>query len=187
MDLIKNEEELRSAMHHKTRYNINLSEKKGLKLVGDKQDIETFWKLLKQTSEHDNFGTHEKTYYEKMLSVLSDRVATVFVEYNGKPIAGAIILRDGNKSYYLHGAMDRSPEFKPLMAPYFLHWEVMKGGKQWGIVQYDFWGIDAKKYSGVTKFKLGWGGRQVEYPGSFDLPISKFWYYTYKLINKIRK
>ncbi len=184
LDTTKTEEELLAAMHHKTRYNINLSEKKGLKLVGDKQDVDAFWKLLKQTSAHDNFGTHPKSHYEKLVSQLSSNTATVFVEYEGKFIAGAIILRHGDQAYYLHGAMDRDPKYKPLMAPYFLHWEIIKGGKQWGVASYDFWGIDAKKYPGVTRFKLGWGGREIHYPGSFDLPISKFWYYTYKLIRR---
>jgi len=61
----------------------------------------------------------------------------------------------------------------------------MKLFKTRGYMFYDFWGIDSKKWPGVTRFKLGWGGNQVEYPGSFDLPISKFWYLVYKLAKKI--
>lgn len=184
LDLEKSEEELLAAMHHKTRYNINLSEKKGLKLVGDKQDMEKFWELLQQTAKADNFSTHPKSYYEKILSVLGQNIGTVFVEHEGRAIAGAIILRWGDTAYYLHGAMDRDPKYKPMMAPYFLHWNIIKGGRQW-VKHYDFWGIDANKYPGVTRFKLGWGGRQVEYPGSFDLSIRKFWYLIYKLKNKV--
>lgn len=44
---------------------------------------------------------------------------------------------------------------------------------------YDLWGIDTQKWPGVTRFKLGWGGRVVEYPGAFDLVVSKLWYYAY--------
>ena len=46
-------------------------------------------------------------------------------------------------------------------------------------------GIDAKKWPGVTRFKLGWGGDIKEYPGSFDLPVSKIWYLGYNLARKI--
>ena len=88
-----------------------------------------------------------------------------------------------NTAYYLHGAMDR--EYKSLMAPYFMHWEIIKKLKVEGCKLYDFWGIDAKKWPGVTRFKLGWGGDQKEYPGSFDLVISKFWYFIYGLARKI--
>ena len=69
-----------------------------------------------------------------------------------------------------------------MMAPYYLHWELIKVAKKYGLNNYDFWGIDAKRDPGVTRFKLNWGGQTIEYPGSFDLPVSKFWYLVYKLL-----
>ena len=52
IDLNLPEEHLLSRMHQKTRYNINLSEKKGLKLE-ESDDVSTFWKLLEQTAKKD--------------------------------------------------------------------------------------------------------------------------------------
>lgn len=100
------------------------------------------------------------------------------------PIAGALTLTYGDTAYYLHGAMDR--EYRNLMAPHFMHWEIMKLYKHEGFGYYDFWGIDARKWPGVTRFKLGFGGREIEYPGSFDLPISKFWYVVYTMARKFK-
>ena len=71
IDLNLSEEHLLGRMHQKTRYNINLSEKKGLKLE-ESADIGIFWKLLKQTAKQDQFGTHPKEYYEKMIDFFSD-------------------------------------------------------------------------------------------------------------------
>ena len=71
------------------------------------------------------------------------------------------------------------------MAPYSLHWENIKYLKQNGLKYYDLWGADARKWPGVTRFKLGWGGDVKEYPGSFDIPVSKFWYFIYKLKQKL--
>ena len=116
----------------------------------------------------------------------------VFVEHDerplgkirDKPIAGAILLTYGDTVYYLHGAMDR--DYKSWMAPYLMHWEIIKWAKKQGYHYYDFWGIDTSRWPGVTRFKLGFGGQQVEYPGSFDMPISKFWYFAYNLAGRIR-
>ena len=184
IDLERSEEELLGAMHHKTRYNIKVAEKCGLIFtVGN--DMDAFWKLLKHTAENDNFSTHPKEYYQKLSSTPGLVAEMVFIKHEGVPVAGALLLVHGDTVYYLHGAMDRDPKYKPMMAPYKLHWEVVKWAKGYGMKHYDLWGINANRWPGVTRFKLGWGGREVEYPGSFDLPVSKFWYLIYKIVKKV--
>lgn len=186
LNLHLEENELLSRMHHKTRYNINLASKKDFELV-ESDDIKSFWKLLKKTAKADNFSTHSLEYYKQLLEFFknSDKLKTklFLVEHDGRPVAGAIVMLYGDTAYYLHGASDR--DYRSLMAPYFMHWEIIKKVKSVGYKYYDFWGIDARKWPGVTRFKLGWGGDTVEYPGSFDLPISKFWYLIYKIARKI--
>jgi lipid II:glycine glycyltransferase (peptidoglycan interpeptide bridge formation enzyme) len=41
-------------------------------------------------------------------------------------------------------------------------------------------------WAGITRFKMGFGGKVVEYPGAFDLPISKFWYRMYCWSKKLK-
>ena len=185
------EEELLSQMRHKTRYNIRLAEKKGLRLE-ESTDVETFWRLLQNTAKNDKFYTHTKDYYEKLLSYFHhDRSENTtelsarlfFVYHHNQAIAGAIVMTYGDTAYYLHGAMDR--DYKKLMAPYFMHWEIIKFFQLTSYKHYDLWGIDAQNWPGVTRFKLGWGGETKEYSGSFDIPISKFWYLAYNLARKI--
>ena len=185
IDLKKSEQELLGALHHKTRYNVNLALKKNLDFK-ESGDIEAFWKLLKKTSEKDKFSPHKRSYYENLLEFFKDRnikTKLVLVYHEDKPIAGAILIFYENIAYYLHGAMDR--KYKNLMAPYMMHWKIIMLAKSLGCEYYDFWGIDSGKWPGVTRFKLGWGGRVIEHPGSFDLPISGFWYFVYKIIRKI--
>lgn len=193
IDLDLPEEYLLGRMHQKTRYNINLSDKKGLKLE-ESDDVETFWKLLRQTAKKDQFSTHSRAYYEKMLNFFSgdgELQAKLFlVKYDNRYVGGAIVMIYHNSAYYLHGAMDR--EYKSLMVPYFMHWEIIKRLKATSYKLqdtsckfYDLWGIDAKKWPGVTRFKLGWGGEQKECPGSFDIPIYKFWYFVYNIARKL--
>jgi len=187
LDLTKSEEELIAAMHEKTRYNIRLSEKKNLILKTGTAD--NFWKLMEETTKRDEFRAHPKKYYEKMLEGIAGdgknkmRVELKIVYLNGTPLATAIIGYFGDTATYFHGAS--SYEYRNLMAPYFLHWEIIKEAKKLGYKYYDFWGIDEKKWPGVTRFKKGFGGFEISYPGTFDLPINKLWYKIYNLAKKL--
>ncbi|MDO8558899.1 MAG: peptidoglycan bridge formation glycyltransferase FemA/FemB family protein, partial [bacterium] len=183
-------DELLTAMHHKTRYNIGVADKHGV-VVGEDGNVDSFLRLLKKTAKRDRFNPHPAEYYKKMFDYSGFQTKLYSAKHDGKPfgkaqgepIAAALILIYGDAGYYLHGASDY--ECHSLMAPYALHWHIIKQLKAEGLKQYDLWGIDARKWPGVTRFKLGWSGQTVEYPGSFDLPISKFWYLVYQLARKI--
>ncbi|MBI2057626.1 MAG: peptidoglycan bridge formation glycyltransferase FemA/FemB family protein [Candidatus Yanofskybacteria bacterium] len=185
LDLFKSEDDLLDAMHHKTRYNIKVAEKNGI-VVKESDDFESFWNLIKKTAKRDKFSSHTKDYYEKLLKFFNDgkeitsRLSLAY--YKDKPVAGLILLTYKNTAYYLHGASDY--DYRSYMAPHKLHWEVIKELKALGFELYDFWGIDANKWPGVTRFKLGWGGKVVEHPGSFDLSLSWFWFLAYKMARK---
>lgn len=187
LDLTKSEDELLAAMHEKTRYNIRLAEKKNLILKNE--TFENFWKLTEETTARDKFRPHPKKYYESMLRNISGdgkngmRVELKIAYFENHPTAAAIIGYFGDTATYLHGAS--SQEHRNLMAPYFLHWKIIKETKKLGYKFYDFGGIDEAKWPGVTRFKKGFGGFEINYPGTFDLPINKLWYTIYNLAKKI--
>lgn len=187
VDLSKSDEELTSLMHHKTRYNINVAKKNNIE-IRESKDIDSFLKLLKKSSEHNKFHGHLASYYKSMYDFLSTKedmdISIQLAYLDGKEIAGGIFLGFGDTMHYLHGGMDR--EYRNLMAPHLLHWEVMQMARSKGYSKYDFWGIDERAYPGVTRFKLGWGGQVVEYPGSFDLPLKGFKYWALNIIRKFR-
>lgn len=188
IDLTQTESELLSKMHPRTRHNIDLGEQKGL-AVEESGDADIFWRLLRRTAHRDVSDPHTRQYYQKLLDIdgLSghgELEAKLFVaKFQQKPIAALIILIHGDRAFCLYGAADR--EYRTLMAPYSMHWQAMKYLKSRGCMAYDFWGIDAAKWPGLTRFKLSWGGRQIEYPGAFDLVLRPIWYDIHKLIRKI--
>ncbi|MBI2063740.1 MAG: peptidoglycan bridge formation glycyltransferase FemA/FemB family protein [Candidatus Yanofskybacteria bacterium] len=193
IDLGQNEDELLMAMHHKTRYNIGVADKHGI-VIGEDGSIDSFLRLLKKTAKRDRFNPHPAEYYKKMFDYNGLQTKLYSAKHDGKSVAAALVLIYGDAGYYLHGASDY--EHHSLMAPYALHWHIIKQLKAEGLKKYDLWGIDARKWPGVTRFKLGWlgspkptgeggGSHVVEYPGSFDLPLSKFWHLVYKLARKI--
>lgn len=177
---------LLAAMHYKTRYNIKVAENHGV-TVDESKDMATFWRLLKKTTARDEFSSHPKDYYEKLLNFDwgndGPKVRLFLAKHQDKPAAAAIVLIYGGTGYYLHGASDY--EHRSAMAPFMLHWRIIQLLRKAGIENYDLWGIDAKKWPGVTRFKLNWGGRTIDRPSSFDLPISKIWYSAYKIARKI--
>lgn len=184
LDLSLSDEELLSQMHHKTRYNIQLAQRHGLEFR-ESNDIDAFWGLMQKTTTADGFAPHPRAFYEKLLELEGELETKMFLVYNGTtPLAGMLLLIHGDRAYYLHGAMDR--EYKSLMAPYLMQWEAIRYARSQECAHYDLWGIDSERWPGVTRFKLGFGGKQVEYPGAFDIVVSRFWYFVYNLVRKFR-
>jgi peptidoglycan pentaglycine glycine transferase (the first glycine) len=186
LDLNKPTAELLREMQPKTRYNIKLADKKGVKFIeGGKDRFEDFWSLLDQTSDRDKFNPHGRNYYEAMIKMPDSPVKLFFAEYRGKPIATSLVSCFGDTATYLHGGS--ANENRNVMAPYLLQWQAIKLAKDKGLKYYDFHGIDEKKWPGVTRFKRGFGGLAVNYPGTYDLVYDSSWYSVYKMIRKVRR
>ena len=185
LDLTKSEEEILDKMHPKTRYNIRLAEKRGVrvKISQNQNEIEIFLKLLEKTAQRDKFKIYPFYYYRKLLQLDKDFVKLFLAEYQGKIIAGNLMIFFADTITYLHGASDN--QYRNMMAPYLLHWTAIKEARRLCLKYYDFWGIDEKKWPGVTRFKKGFGGKIIEYPGTFNLIFNKFWYKLYILGKKL--
>ncbi|MDD5567218.1 MAG: peptidoglycan bridge formation glycyltransferase FemA/FemB family protein [Patescibacteria group bacterium] len=198
LDLNQSEEVLINAMHQKTRYNIRLAEKKGLKIsIGwSAKDVADFCKLIQDTSQRDKFKPHTDKYYQTMVETFGGewdtkekcRIKIYRAEYQGQTLAMNLMLRFGDTVTYLHGAS--SNDDRNLMAPYLLQWQAIKDAKAAGASHYDFWGIaptdDPKHpWAGLTRFKKGFGGKIIRYWGTADIVYHSLWYIFYGLAKKI--
>ena len=185
LDLSLSEDDLLKAMHQKTRYNIKLAEKKGVKISeGGDQEFKKFWRLMSLTGERDGFRLHGEGHYKNLLSA-KENIKLFLASYEGKIIAAGLFCFYGARVTYLHGASDN--EARNLMAPYLLQWEIIKKARAEGYKYYDFYGIDDKKWPGVTRFKLGFGGFIQEYPGTYDFIFKPIIYGLYQLLRKIKR
>ncbi len=197
LDLRLDESALRSAMHQKTRYNIGLAEKRAVLVQrsADPADLDRFIELMSKTSQRDRFRSHSAAHYRALLSFFgsgsgrtSPQVELFIARHANRTVAANIVVFFGNTATYLHGAS--SYEDRALMAPHLLQWWTIQEAKRRGYRWYDFWGIARQPghpWAGVTRFKLGFGGQPVAYPGTFDLPLRNGWYRMYEVARRVRR
>lgn len=202
LDLRTSEADLLASMHSKTRYNIRLSERKGV-TVRNEKDTDVFWTLNMETTGRDGFKSHEKAYYEAFIAMDMCRQYTAYFE--DTPIASILAVTYDGVTTYVHGASSNA--HRNTMAPYLLQWHAIQSAKATGDTQYDFWGIAPihaegtekqetcyngycwdvnHKWTGITRFKVGFGGDVVTYPEAKDVILRPILYKLYKLLHKIR-
>jgi len=187
LDLSKTEEELQKDFKQKTRQNINFALKSGVEVVKKKNLFEDFYKLMQKTKERREFGIHSRLYYENILKISEGRVQSELFSalFKGKVINSAIALFFGNRATTLHAGSDY--EYRHFKSANLLYWEIILEAKRRGLKELDFWGIDEKKWPGITIFKKGFGGEEFEYPQGIDIVFQEFWYSVYKIIKVIRR
>lgn len=183
MDLTKSQDDLLMGFEEKTRYNIRLSEKKGVKVREDSTNagIETFYKIYQETSKRDVFLIHPRSYYLKLKECLVDRrMANVFIaEYQDKPVASLFAFRFGDRVWYMYGASMN--EYRNVMPNHALHWHMIKWAKEKGCRVYDLWGIpsnpnESHPLYGVYRFKKGFNATLKSWIGVYDLPFDRLSY-----------
>lgn len=195
MNISKSEEEILAGMKQKTRYNIKLAEKKGVKVLVSREEkyIDEFCRLVRITAQRDKIKSHPEGYYRKMFEVIpSDILKLYLAEYEGKIIAANIILFFGKFATYMHGASDN--EYRNVMAPYLLQWQAIQDAKKTGCDWYDFGGVkvkseSGKSWEGITKFKTGFAANKepIQFPGSYDIILKPAKYKLYRALQKIKK
>ncbi len=190
------EEDLMGDMHEKTRYNIRLAQKHGVFIkLGIKENLDEnkkiFWQLISETTKRQNISSYTKKYYDKMIESFYKEEThnrtnafgkIYFAYYKDKPLGAAFVVFFGKRATYLHGGT--SLEHKNTMAPYLLHWEIMRSAKKDGFIEYDLGGVDEQRWPGITRFKKGFGGTTEQYPNAVDLPVSNGKYALYTLMRK---
>ena len=199
LDLTQSEEELLANMHHKSRYNIRLAEKKGVKIIEDNsnQAFGEYLKLMEETSKRQKFYAHTPSYHKLMWETLGRaKIARLFLakyknDSNDEILVAWILFLFNNTLYYPYGAS--STKFRNFMPSNLMMWEAIKFGKRAGATKFDMWGAlgpDPKSndpWYGFHKFKEGYGATLTELAGSFDLVVKPFAYSIYNFIHILRE
>lgn len=200
IDLRKPEDSLLAEMHQKTRYNIRLAERRNVRVEqtfalspGHGLYFEEALDLIVRTASRQRYLGYPKTYYRQLLDFFAlhepDRVrASVYKAiYGDELLASAVVVDFGGVRTYLFGGS--SDQHRDVMAPYLLHWRAMQDAKVLGAHTYDFGGLEtgAGFRAGFARFKLGFGGKTVEYPGAYDIVLKPLLYHPYRYLRSLHR
>ncbi len=192
VDLRKDESDLRHDLSSGHRNAINGSERRGLALFMSRslQDVEGFLELLHQTSGSRGFRAHDDRYYRVMLETLMPLKAASLglAKCNGELVAAAIFFDYGDTRAYAHAGANQ--EARKLQAAAPLVWQAILDGKTEGLARFDLWGIapegapESHPWAGFTRFKRSFGGSEITYTGTWEMPIKKSKYRIYRIAKK---
>ncbi|MFZ3071382.1 MAG: peptidoglycan bridge formation glycyltransferase FemA/FemB family protein [Anaerolineaceae bacterium] len=200
IDLTRDEEALLAGMKQKTRYNIRLAERKGVR-VETTRDLAGFYTLMQTTAARDGFALHDFSYYQKVFEVFEPLGKCVLLRasYEDQPLAYLMLFINQGRAWYFYGASD--DESRNLMPTYLLQWEAMRWSKAHGASVYDLWGIPDEDEEvlerdftnrsdglwGVYRFKRGFGGTIVRSAPAFIRVYQPLIYRVYRWWRKRRQ
>ena len=169
----KTEDEIFAAFHSKTRYNIRLAERRGVKteIRADGRALDDFARLMFDTGIRDGFVTRPRAYFESMLRNLEEHARLYMAYHDGEAIAGSLAVWFGDKVWYLYGAS--ANERRELMPNYLLQWSMLRWAVEKKCRVYDFRGVSGdlsedNPLYGLYRFKKGFGGEFCEFVGELD-------------------
>ena len=183
-------EQLLSGMKSKTRYNIRLSQRKGVDVrSATEAELETWYRLYRDTARRNGIHLEGMDVFPAVLKasdkVEQSHVELLFAEHEGEPLAGMFLAYSQERVTYLFGAS--STNKRNLMGTYALQWEAMQRGKQAGCKYYDMFGVapapePAHPMYGLYRFKTGFGGHLFHRYGCWDYPFNEPAYKVYRAI-----
>lgn len=205
VDLTGAEEEILEKMHSKWRYNIRLSERKGVVIhrylgndINLSEKIDIFYELTKITNARDGNASHAKAYYADLIKSSAEEVAAgkdvpvislYIAEHEGEEIASIMTLFSHDEAIYLYGASSNNK--RNLMPNHLLQWTAMKDAKAYGSKFYDMYGMPPEgkdenhPMHGLYMFKANFGGKNIHRTGSWDIPLKAI-YRPYSAAEKLR-
>ena len=183
-----------ASLHSKTRYNIKIANRHGVKVEEVSTDVgfEKYLQLLFDTTRRQGFYLHSPEYHRQLWQTLrGTKIPHIMLaSHQGEVLSAFMLFTFGKKLFYPYGAsLDTHRE---VMAPTLLMWECIKYGQNMGLKSFDMWGSlgpDARETDpgfGFHRFKQSYGGQLVQFIGTYDLIIHPQLYQLYNIVDKYR-
>ncbi len=177
LDLVSDIDDMLASMKPKTRYNIRLAEKKGVKIrPGTMKDLPQLYMMYAETALRDHFILRPEKYYLFTWELFMEKLMAepLIAEVEGVPVAAVFIIRFAGKAWYVYGMSTQIHREK--MPNHLLQWRAILRAKEVGCTCYDFWGApsvfaESDPLWGVYKFKEGFGGQVVRTVGAWDFAL----------------
>lgn len=179
LDLTLSEDELLMQMRKNHRSSIRKCESLGITVekTSNPDEIKRFYdNQLLLAQKHGFVPFSYEFLHEQFKAFAEDNQVLLFHSYfEGQLLASAFIIFYNGEAVYHYGIS--TEENAKLPGSYACQWAAIKEAKARGCFRYNFWGIapeEAKnhRFAGVTLFKKGFGGTEVEYLHAHDIPLS---------------
>lgn len=180
VDISNSEADILGQMLRQTRYNIGLSERKGVtteiisgsKMLSDISHLDKFHKVYHDNCIRAKIKSYSKDKLIKTLEAFKDKIFFVHGHLNSEIVAVASFIISGNTVLYnLNGSTESG---RKSFATKLVVWHGMKEGKRNNCECFDFDGVFDERYErgqkdwkGFSRFKSGFGGNVRAYMGSF--------------------
>jgi len=175
IDLRRDLNAILAGMSMTKRQNIRRGIRRGVRVrIGENEDVETFRKLMWELVARRKIrpGPPQRDFFDNLQRILGPQGNVRFhiAEVDGEPVSAACSLLFGERlCLWRIGWSGKYADFEPNDV---LHWEIMKWAKENGYSEFDFGNIRrthakallqggkiADSYSGVTNFKISFGGQ----------------------------
>jgi lipid II:glycine glycyltransferase (peptidoglycan interpeptide bridge formation enzyme) len=171
IDLSRSEAELWSDVYKSSRRYANGARKAGCTVrEGDESDLPVFHEIVVQTARRSGFIPRALEAYRDVYRAFAKggRAHLLIGSLpDGRPVSSKLILVCGGRAAQLYGGLtDAGWEAR---AGHFFEWQAIIASREAGASVFDMWG---RSTGGIAHFKQGFGGRVVEYGGTFDLVVN---------------
>lgn len=175
IDLRASDDELLAQMKPKGRYNVRVARQHGVAVVEDHsaRGVADFLRIQRRTADRHAIDAKPPSYFRTMLAEFEAprRVRLFFAEYRGRRLATALVVTFGRRATYFYGGS--LVLHRHVMAPYLLHFEIMRAMQQAGCDAYDLWGVAPPDqpdhaWRDISTFKRKFGGAEVALVPTLD-------------------
>ena len=191
LNLIRNPDQILQNMKPKTRYNIRLSARRGIRVKEyGMEKIKEWYALYRETALRNNLTLHHIDYFYSILAHQRNaesgvKISLLMADYEGEYLAGMFLILSKERGTYLYGAS--STNKRHLMASYAVQWEAIKLAKAAGCKEYDMFGAapngnTSHPLHGLYRYKSGFGGNLHHRMGCWDYPLMEEEYVAFRAL-----
>ena len=188
-------DDIHTDLRKNTRREIKQAKKRGIKVTQftDPAIIKEFYEMQLATAERHGFVPFDEERLQAEFEVFSKTGNVLLYSSHtadGELIAQAFVVFYGAEASYHYGASTELGRTEP--GAYLIQWKAIQEAINRGCKRYNFWGVvhpeDSKhRFYGVSVFKRGFRGEDVEYLHAHDLVIKKSLYLKNYAIETARK
>ncbi|HEY8438185.1 MAG TPA: peptidoglycan bridge formation glycyltransferase FemA/FemB family protein [Candidatus Limnocylindrales bacterium] len=170
IDLAADEDALWGDLRKKWRQYVNKARNAGITVVdGDGSALPEFYRIYRETADRAGFLIRTEAAYRDVWEAFAPtgNARLLFARRpDGTALATLFLVRCGTRVVEPYGGM--TVDGGESRANYLLKWEAIRSSREAGARTYDLWGLAT---GGIAHFKTGFGGREVQYIGAWDLVL----------------